>query len=282
MSLRRSARNLSKSTAFKEVQNSILASRIEDTDATTTKKQRRSTAMTEVVKPLNRLSTTTSGCSSALEDGMKKKGYSYIIGVDEAGRGPLAGPVVAAACSLGPAAMDIDGIDDSKKISAEQRNDLYRRLTTHPDVHWAAHVVEVDVIDQINILNATLLAMQGAADQLVQKLEYNENMYYLIDGNRLPPAMENGIHARAIIGGDGRCRCIAAASIVAKVTRDRIMESLHLEYPEYNFQKHKGYGVAAHIDAIKQLGPCPAHRKSFAPVKHMLAGSQLKGEASRR
>ena len=174
-------------------------------------------------------------------------------GVDEAGRGPIAGPVVAAAAVL-PEGFDLAGVDDSKKISPGARERIYNALASS-GVEYAIGVADAREIDETNILKATIRAMERAARGLKTVPDF-----LLIDGDRettLP------VPQRAIIGGDGKCMSIAVASIVAKVTRDRMMEELHLRYPSYNFLKHKGYPTAEHKRLIEKYGPCPEHRKSF-------------------
>lgn len=212
-----------------------------------------------------------------------------VIGIDEAGRGPLAGPVVAAACSL-PPSIAIDGIlNDSKLLNAQQREALYSQITSHPDIKWASCIIDVHTIDTINILQATMVAMEGAVEALFTKMttttakatttttsghnlssisnsNSNSSYYLLVDGNRLPAKFDKQ-HSQAVVKGDSKCRCIAAASIIAKVERDRLMEELHIKHPQYGFSQHKGYGVAAHVEAIRKYGPCIAHRRTFAPVK---------------
>ncbi|PRW34053.1 Ribonuclease HII [Chlorella sorokiniana] len=200
------------------------------------------------------------GPTRELEAELWQQGYASVAGVDEAGRGPLAGPVVAAACVV-PAHVEISGIDDSKKLSAEQREALYEQLTTHPEVLWAAKVIEASEIDEINILQAAMKAMEGAAAGLRQKPDF-----LLVDGNRLPKAFDPE-RARPVVKGDSKSFCIAAASVIAKVTRDRLMLALHKQYPQYNFAGHKGYCVPEHVEAIRQHGPCPQHRRTFAPIK---------------
>ena len=190
------------------------------------------------------------------------KGYARVAGVDEAGRGPLAGPVVAAAVCC-PADVSFAGVDDSKRLTEEEREALYEQLTTHPRVEWAVSIQGREVIDSINILQATLRAMEGAVAALPTPPDRA-----LIDGNRMPPACAH--NAELLVGGDGKSFAIAAASIIAKVTRDRMMVQLDAEFPQYGFAQHKGYGVPAHMDAIHRHGPCPAHRHSFQPVKGML------------
>lgn len=187
-------------------------------------------------------------------------GTEGVAGVDEAGRGPLAGPVVAAAVLL-DAARPIAGLDDSKRLSARRREVLASEIQCRARAVSVA-AVEPAEIDRINILQASLLAMQRAVAALDPA-----PVEVLVDGNRCP---EFGIPARAIVGGDGLEPAIAAASIVAKVERDRLMAELDGVHPGYDFASHKGYGTRAHLDALQRLGPCDVHRRSFAPVRAML------------
>lgn len=177
-----------------------------------------------------------------------------IAGVDEAGRGPLAGPVVAAAVILCP--DGIAGLDDSKKLSALRRDALYGQITTR--CRFAVGIASVAEIDEINILWATMLAMTRAVDALGA-----DPAEVLVDGNRCP---EWRYASRAIVGGDALEPCISAASIVAKVTRDAMMERLDGVYPAYGFARHMGYGTPEHLAALRQHGPCAVHRRSFLPV----------------
>lgn len=180
-----------------------------------------------------------------------------ICGVDEAGRGPLAGPVVAAAVILDPA-RPIAGLADSKKLSAVRREKLAVEIREKA-IAWCVAEASVEEIDAINILQATLLAMQRAVAGLaITPAEA------LIDGNRCPAL---AIPARAIIGGDATVAEISAASILAKTVRDAGLLELHAAYPQYGFDRHKGYGTAAHLAALREHGPCPEHRTSFAPVR---------------
>lgn len=194
-------------------------------------------------------------------------------GIDEAGRGPLAGPVSVAAVILDPD-RPIAGLDDSKRLSERRRETLYGQIIEHA---LAFHIVLVPCadIDRINILQATLLGMRRAVEGLNPAARYA-----LIDGNRIPDGL--ACPARAVVGGDHLHAAISAASILAKVTRDRYMVELDARYPGYGFAKHKGYGVAAHMQALAQLGPCPEHRRSFAPVRDCLemprAGQALPAE----
>ena len=180
------------------------------------------------------------------------------IGVDEAGRGPLAGPVVAAAVILDRRRVP-RGIDDSKKLSAEARESLYQRITRV--AAWGVGVVDVEEIDRLNIYHATMLAMSRAVDALGV-----EPGMVLVDGNALPKWRHP---ARAIVSGDALCRSIAAASIVAKVTRDRMMIAHDATYPGYGWCQNKGYGTAEHREALGRLGVTPLHRRSFRPVAQL-------------
>ena len=194
------------------------------------------------------------------EESAYQAGRRLIAGVDEAGRGPLAGPVVAAACIL-PRGLQIKGVDDSKKLLPEQREELYHFLTTHQDIHFGIGVVESEKIDAINILRAALQAMALAIEDLEVEPDY-----LLIDGNHLPPTR---IAAKAVIKGDGRSLSIGAASIIAKHHRDLLMKAYHEQYPQYGFDRHKGYGTKGHIEALQAHGPCPIHRVSFEPVRSL-------------
>ncbi len=183
-----------------------------------------------------------------------------IAGVDEVGRGPLAGAVVTAAVILNPD-KPIEGLNDSKKLSEKKREFLYD-LICESALDYAIGRAEVEEIDQINILQATFLAMQRA----VAGLSYKPGKV-LVDGNKAP---DFGIPAEAIIKGDGKIAEISAASIIAKVTRDRELQQLAVEYPGYGFEKHKGYGTKRHMEALNKLGVTPIHRRSFAPVAQLV------------
>ena len=184
---------------------------------------------------------------------MTLEGNAIICGVDEAGRGPLAGPVFAAAVIL-PYGIDIIGLNDSKKLSEKNRERLFNIIT---DVALAYGIAFADhnEVDRLNILNATYAAMNRAIDMLSIKPDLA-----LIDGNR-----NNGISSRSrcVIGGDGKSASIAAASILAKVSRDRLMAELAIEYPQYGFEKHKGYGTKLHFEKLCEFGPCRIHRNTF-------------------
>ncbi len=187
-----------------------------------------------------------------------------IAGVDEAGRGPLAGPVTVSAVIL---RNQIAGLDDSKKLSEKKRLALVKIIKSEA-LSWSVVHVSVEEIDEINILQATMLGMQRA----IRALDIKPNKV-LVDGNRAP---NFDIKAQAIIGGDGIEPAISAASILAKSARDQLMVDMESEFPGYGFAQHKGYGTKQHVVAIKELGPCRHHRKSFAPVKHMLKKEMLK------
>ena len=187
------------------------------------------------------------------ENQAREKGFKLIAGVDEAGRGPLAGPVCAAACIL-PEDVYIEGINDSKKLSEKKREELFEKIKSVA-LAYNIEMVDEKVIDEVNILNATYIAMNRAVDGLDKKPDY-----VLIDGNRIS-GME--IPHETVVKGDTKSISIAAASILAKVTRDRFITQMDEKYPEYNFKKHKGYGTKEHTEAILKYGPCPIHRKTF-------------------
>ncbi len=189
-----------------------------------------------------------------------KKGYRLIAGVDEAGRGPLAGPVVAAAVVL-PADAFLQGLDDSKKLSPAKREELFPKIQTQAIAYGVA-VVSPEVIDEINILQAALLAMKQAVEQLKPVPDL-----LLIDGNQ---KINSTLDQWAIVKGDSKSLSIAAASVLAKVTRDHIMQDYHQLYPQYEFARHKGYGTKLHRDLIAEHGPCPIHRSTFKGVTEYL------------
>lgn len=187
----------------------------------------------------------------------RSEGFVHIAGVDEAGRGPLAGPVVAAACIL-PENYLICGVNDSKKLSANQREILFNSLITDPNICYAVAIVSSQIIDEINILQASLKAMADA----VAALKITPDLI-LVDGNK----RLQSLNSRCIVKGDAKSLSIAAASILAKVTRDKLMMQLHESFPQYGFDRHKGYATALHLEALRSFGPCPEHRLSFAPVR---------------
>ncbi|HAL63564.1 MAG TPA: ribonuclease HII [Clostridiales bacterium] len=196
------------------------------------------------------------------EKRLQKEGYKLIAGVDEAGRGPLAGPVYAAAVIL-PQDIRLDGINDSKKLSPKKREELFYEITEKA-VCYSIFSVDEKKIDEINILNATHMAMNGAVNSLSKKPDY-----VIIDGNSIK-GMD--ISHETIVKGDAKSISIASASILAKVARDRYITKMAEVYPEYGFEKHKGYGTKEHTDAILKYGVCPIHRKTF--LKKILEGEK--------
>lgn len=194
-----------------------------------------------------------------------KKGYKHIVGVDEAGRGPLAGPVVAAAVIL-PQAFLHASIKDSKKLTEEKREEIYS-LIHEVAISIGIGIVDERQIDEMNVLNASLLAMKMAISELEKKPDF-----ILVDGN---VKLNIEIPQKTIKQGDSKSISIAAASIIAKVTRDRIMYQYHRTYPSYNFKSHKGYGTKEHIEAIKKHGITKIHRRTFAPVKEFIDNNKL-------
>lgn len=187
-------------------------------------------------------------------------GFKVLAGIDEAGRGPLAGPVVAGCVHI-PPHLFIDGVDDSKKLSEKKRETLFQILTTHPEIIWGVGIVDAEEIDAINILQASIKSMIMAYQKISIKIDH-----LLVDGLQL--YLE--VPSRKIIRGDATSHLIAAASIIAKVTRDRLMLNYHQRWPEYGFLQHKGYGTRAHQKALLEHGPCEIHRKSFEPIRSML------------
>lgn len=196
-----------------------------------------------------------------LESAARKAGYRLIAGIDEAGRGPLAGPVVAAACIL-PDQLLIPGINDSKQLTALERERIYDILTQDPRVICGVGIIDSDLIDRVNIYQATIHAMMYAISELSVLPDY-----LLVDGMKLPHCT---IPHSKEIKGDERSQSIAAASIIAKVTRDRLMREYHDRWPMYGFDRHKGYGTPAHLEALEQHGPCSIHRMTFEPMKSLV------------
>ncbi|MDD5397276.1 MAG: ribonuclease HII [Candidatus Moranbacteria bacterium] len=239
-----------------------------------------------------------------LEKDFAQQGYTHIIGTDEVGRGPLCGPVLACAAMFKDANFEIpaefqkqfDLIRDSKKLSEKQREEMFDFIGQH--FHLGIGLCDHETIDRINILEASFLSMKKAIQELKRNMEHethniehetqntkqktqsieNQNapcpmphaprFIILVDGNKQIPNLS--MEQYAVIGGDKLVKSISAASIVAKVTRDRLMQDFHLKYPQYGLDKHKGYGTKMHMDALAKYGPCQIHRKSFAPVKKAL------------
>jgi ribonuclease HII len=194
----------------------------------------------------------------ALESGLWKQGFGMVAGVDEVGRGPLAGPVVAA-CVVLPQDFSVPEVNDSKKLSSEKREKLFHQILQNAQ-QVGIGIVEERIIDRMNILNASLKAMWKAVNQLKEPPQF-----VLVDGNQKIPHLM--LPQMSVIKGDSKSVSIAAASIVAKVTRDRIMLKYHRKYPEFSFADHKGYATKTHVEALKTFGPCRIHRKSFKLVR---------------
>jgi ribonuclease HII len=192
------------------------------------------------------------------ENRLWRKGLRFIAGVDEAGRGPLAGPVVAAAVILAEG-VDIPEVNDSKQMTSRAREEAFRQIM-EKSLAVAVAASPVKVIDRVNILQATMLAMTLAVRRLRRQVDY-----VLVDGNRYPDNLS--LSGEPIVDGDARCRSIAAASVIAKVTRDRLMRNLDRLYPQYGFSRNKGYATVEHIRAIQEFGPTPHHRFSFSPIR---------------
>jgi ribonuclease HII len=196
-----------------------------------------------------------------IEKHLLRKGYTSIAGVDEAGRGPLAGPVVAAACIL-PQGFCLSGIDDSKKLDKNIREELYHKIIDSDDIIYGVGIVDANVIDEINILQATLLAMQQAIKALKQLPHY-----LLIDGNKTPAT---DIPSLAVVKGDSLSLSIATASIIAKYKRDKIMYEYHKKWPTYDFYNNKGYATKKHVDMLHKHGACDIHRMTFDPLPSII------------
>lgn len=187
------------------------------------------------------------------ENSAYEKGFLRVCGVDEAGRGPLAGPVCAAAVVL-PRGVILEGVNDSKKLTEKKREELFDVIIKEA-LDWSVAFAAVEEIEEINILNAAMLAMKRAVEGLEKGADFA-----IIDGNKTPPI---DIACEAVVKGDGKSMSVAAASILAKVSRDRILRQYAIDYPQYGFDKHKGYGTKLHIEALKKYGPCEIHRPSF-------------------
>jgi len=211
-----------------------------------------------------------------------KKGYKYVVGLDEAGRGPLAGPVVAGAVMLKIfnfqfsifnkfSMIQFSKIRDSKQLSAKKREEFYKILTKHPNIEWGIGRVSEKVIDKINIKNAAELAMEKALQNLKSKIQNKKSKIFLIiDGNNIKNLKLKTYNLKLIIKGDEKVFSCAAASILAKVIRDRLMVKYDKKYPQYGFKQHKGYPTKFHLKMLKKQGICKIHRKSFSPVKNYL------------
>ena len=198
---------------------------------------------------------------TALEEQLYRDSYSAVCGVDEAGRGPLAGPVVAAAVIV-PNDCQLEGLNDSKKLSELQRERLFDRII-ELELTCAVGIIDHECIDRLNILQASLLAMRKAVTELKKPPDF-----VLVDGNFTIPKL--ALPQYAVVKGDARCRAIAAASIIAKVTRDKIMDKYQALYPSFSFSQHKGYPTELHLAELKEHGPCEIHRRTFRPVAEIV------------
>lgn len=207
---------------------------------------------------------STSPLNFVYENNLRSSGYTAIAGIDEAGRGPLAGPVVAAAVVFNFKTIpdELAAVKDSKKLSAKKRTELFSVIIRHAAA-FSLGICDHTVIDRVNILQATFLAMKKAYAALSVTPDI-----LLVDGNRTLPRHTG--EQRAIIDGDNDIFSIAAASILAKVARDRLMEQAHQRWPQYGFSQHKGYGTKMHLEALQRYGPCEIHRRSFGPIKNIL------------
>ncbi len=224
----------------------------------------------------------SAGSTFILEKDFAKQGFTHIVGTDEVGRGPLCGPVLACAAMFKDINFEIpadkqkqfDLIRDSKKVSEKQREEIFDFIQEH--FHIGIGLCDHETIDRVNILEASFLSMKKAVSDLIrnkskvesQKLKAEERIIILVDGNKEIPNLS--MEQYAVIGGDKLVKSISAASIVAKVTRDRMMKEFAVKYPQYGLEKHMGYGTKIHMDALVKYGPCEIHRKSFAPVKKAL------------
>jgi len=202
----------------------------------------------------------------AIEQMLSGKGYDSACGVDEVGRGPLAGPVVAAAVIM-PLDLSIDGLDDSKKLSAAKREKIFE-LIANLELPCAIGIIDCECIDRINIHKASLMAMRKAIMDLKQSPDV-----VLVDGKFTVPNISQPQFA--VVNGDAICKSISAASIIAKVTRDKIMDHYQALYPSFSFSKHKGYPTAAHLEELREFGPCEIHRRSFKPVAELITNNVL-------
>ena len=205
-----------------------------------------------------------------LEELLRAQDFDCIIGVDEAGRGPLCGPVGAGACVYEQTGEGIEGVADSKIIPEEEREKLFEKMSANEKLYFDTCQVTNQRIDEINILQATFEAMTGAVDACLAKLTRSpQKVHVLVDGPKVPPQLLARFACTPVVRGDGKEFLIAAASIAAKVVRDRLMQQIHEKFPIYNLAQHKGYPTAEHMHLVRVHGPCEFHRLTFAPLKHM-------------
>lgn len=213
------------------------------------------------MKNSNEKNDSATALLANLENMLRQKGYGVICGVDEAGRGPLAGPVVAAAVII-PTGEMIDGLDDSKRLSPARRDEIFDEIIQRA-FPCAVGIIDHETIDRINILQASLCAMRKAVIDLKTTPDV-----VLVDGNHGIPRISQPQFT--VVGGDHHCKAIAAASVIAKVTRDRIMDHYQALFPSFSFATHKGYPTARHIEELREHGPCEIHRKTFRPVAELM------------
>lgn len=204
-----------------------------------------------------------------LEENLWSKGFKYVVGIDEAGRGPLAGPVSAGAVVLSPSSVIHPFVRDSKKMTEKKREEVFEYIKENC-LAWGVCMVDSKKIDEIGIQDAVKMAMENALNQVEDMLKSRAD-YLIVDGTNV--ATISGYKMEKIKAGDLKHYSISAASILAKVTRDRYMKEISLKYPEYYFEKHVGYGTKLHMDMLKKYGPCDIHRRSFKPVKEVLEKS---------
>jgi ribonuclease HII len=204
-------------------------------------------------------------CTREEEEKWALQGFKCIAGADEAGAGVLAGPVTVCACYV-PSTVTIKGINDSKKLTPKRREALYEKIIKHPDIKYAIVHIGSDIVDEINILQARFEGFAQAYRNL--KKQVPDIDLVLLDGNQIPPQLaEEKVQVQAIVGGDALCYCIGMASVLAKVTRDRLMVEYDKQYPGYGLAAHKGYHTVQHVTSIQTLGATPIHRKTFKGVK---------------
>ena len=202
------------------------------------------------------------------ENNLWERGLSIVVGIDEVGRGPLAGPVVAASAIIKTKDLACKkDIKDSKKLTHKKRQQIFDSLINSPDIEWGIGIVSETIIDKINILEASKLAMKQSLQDLEKKINPKTADFLLLDGNF---KINVDLSQKSIVGGDDKVFSIALASIIAKVTRDKMMEEYHKQYPLYGFDRHKGYGTKLHFEMLKKYGPCKIHRKSFKPVSCLI------------
>lgn len=232
--------------------------------------------LTSIPKRMKGTVLAVSILDKTYERSLLQDGYKWVIGCDEAGRGPLAGPIVVASLACIQDSVLISTATDSKKLSEKQRKTIYDQILSQPEFfHYSISIISPEQVDRLNILQATLLGMRESIEELSLKLgQDGDKCYAIVDGNKTPPKLN--IPARPLVRGDSLCYSIALASNIAKVTRDEIMKTYDVQYPQYGFAKHKGYPTKEHILMIHEHGPCPIHRMSFQPLKGRSSSVELR------